>query len=79
MYFDLKIWLGLVLFRIDVELLFLGLFCNHFFFFSRISVTIFFLKILVQNLFGIKLLRVFLIFLEGVPIFFLIFFLWVNK
>ena len=32
MYFDLKIWLGLVLFRIDVELLFLGLFCNHFFF-----------------------------------------------
>ena len=30
----------------------------------------FFYKILVQNLFGIKFLRVFLILLEGVPIFF---------
>ena len=30
----------------------------------------FFLYILVQNLFGIKILRVFLILLEGVPIFF---------
>ena len=30
----------------------------------------FFFKILVQNLFGIKILRVFLILLEGVPIFF---------
>ena len=59
MYFDLEIWLGLVLFRIDVGLLFLGLFSNKFFF-----------KILVQNLFGKKLLRVFLFLLEGVPIFF---------
>ena len=31
---------------------------------------IFFFKILVQNLFGIKILRMFLILLEGVPIFF---------
>ena len=31
----------------------------------------FFFEILVQNLFGIKILRVFLILLEGVPIFFL--------
>ena len=69
MYFDLKIWLGLVLFRIDVGLLFLGLFSNKFFF-SRVFVTIFFFKILVQNLFGKKLLRVFLFLLEGVPIFF---------
>ena len=38
--------------------------------FSRISVTFFFFLILVQNLFSIKLLRVFLILLEGVPIFF---------
>ena len=30
----------------------------------------FFLKILVKNLFGIKILRVFLILLEGIPIFF---------
>ena len=43
MYFDLKIWLGLVLFRIDVGLLFLGLFSNKFFF-SRVFVTIFFFK-----------------------------------
>ena len=65
-YFDLKIWLGLVLFRIDVGLFFGeggcgGLLCNNFFFL--------FLDILVQNLFGIKILKVYLILLEGVPIF----------
>ena len=41
-----------------------------FFFLFKFSVTIFFffiLKILVQNLFGIKFLKVFLILLEGVP------------
>ena len=32
-YFDLKIWLGLVFFRIDVGLFFLGLLCYKFFFF----------------------------------------------
>ena len=43
MYFDLRIWLGLVLFRIDVGLFcFLGLLCNHFFFFFRFFVAIFF-------------------------------------
>ena len=31
----------------------------------------FFNNILVQNLFGIKILRVFMILLEGVPIFFM--------
>ena len=56
-YFDLKIWLGLILFRIDVKL-----------FFGACSATIFFL---VQNFFVIQILRVFLIFLVGVPIFFL--------
>ena len=41
------------------------------FFLFRFYVTIFFfLKILVQNLFGKKILRVFLILLEGVPFFF---------
>ena len=35
-----------------------------------LSYIFFFFKILVQNLFGIKNLRVFLILLEGVPIFF---------
>ena len=49
---------------------FLGLFCyNFFFFFFRFFVTIFYF-FLVQNLFGIKILRVFLIGLVGVPIFF---------
>ena len=42
-----------------------------FFFLFRFYVTIFFfLKILVQNLFGKKILRMFLILLEGVPFFF---------
>ena len=40
-----------------------------FFFFFRFSVTIFYF-FLVQNLFGIKILRVFLIGLVGVPFFF---------
>ena len=58
--------MGLVLFRIDVGLFFGeggcgGLLCNNFFFL--------FLDILVQNLFGIKILKVYLILLEGVPIF----------
>ena len=35
-----------------------------------LSLTFFFFKILVQNLFGIKILRMFLILLEGFPIFF---------
>ena len=44
-----------------------------FFFFldSMLQFFFFFFKILVQNLFGIKILRVFLILLESVPIFFL--------
>ena len=41
-----------------------------------LSYIFFFFKILVQNLFGIKILRMFLILLEGVPIFF---FFKVNK
>ena len=49
---------------------------GHFQFFTRLtlslflSLTFFFFKILIQNLFGIKILRVFLILLEGIPIFF---------
>ena len=49
---------------------------GHLQFFTRltlslsISLTFFFFEILVQNLFGIKILRVFLILVEGVPIFF---------
>ena len=35
-----------------------------------LSLSYIFFQILVQNLFGIKILRVFLILLEGVPIFF---------
>ena len=42
--------------------------------FHSLSLTFFFFYILVQNLFGIKFLRVFLILLEGVPIFFFFFF-----
>ena len=44
----------------------------RFFFFSDslLHFFFFFFKILIQNLFGIKILRVFLILLEGIPIFF---------
>ena len=41
-----------------------------FFFLDSMLQFFFFFKILVQNLFGIKILRVLLILLEGVPIFF---------
>ena len=61
------------MFRIDVELFFLGglaLLQNFFFFPNSLLHFFFFFKILVQNLFGIKILRVCLIFLEDVPIFF---------
>ena len=48
-------------------------FFKHFFFFFQILCYnfffFFFFKILIQNLFGRKILRVFLIGLEGVPIF----------
>ena len=52
---------------------------GHLQFFSRLTLSLsvsltfffFFFEILVQNLFGIKILRVFLILVEGVPIFFL--------
>ena len=42
-------------------------------FFTRLTLSLlhfFFFKILVQNLFGIKILRVFLILLKDIPIFF---------
>ena len=72
-YFDLKIWLGLVLFKIDVGRFFgacsvtiLFYFIFYYYFFNFL---IFFL-ILVQNLFGIKILRMFLILFEGVLIFY---------
>ena len=68
MYFDLKIRLGLVLFRIDVG----------FFVFWACSVTILFLKILVQNLFVIKMLRVFLILLR-VLLYLLIYLFFMGK
>ena len=72
MYFDLKIRLGLVLFRIDVG----------FFVFWACSVTIlfffFFLKILVQNFFVIKMLRVFLILLR-VLLYLLIYLFFMGK
>ena len=50
--------------------LFSSLFHPLFFFFSDSLLQFFFFKILIQNLFGIQILRVFLILLEGVPIFF---------
>ena len=50
---------------------------GHLQFFTRLTLSLslsltffFFFKISVQNLFGIKILRVFLILLEGIPIFF---------
>ena len=49
---------------------------DHLQFFTRLtlslslSLTFFFFKILVKNMFGIKILRVFLILLEGASIFF---------
>ena len=53
---------------------------GHLQFFTRLTLSlslslsnIFFFYILVQNLFGIKILRVFLILLEGVPILFYFF------
>ena len=77
MYFDLRIWLGLVLFRIDVGLFcFLGLLCNYSFFFFLF--IFFFFKILVQNLFVIKMLRVFLILLR-VLLYLLIYLFFMGK
>ena len=45
------------------------IFFQSFFFFFRFSITNFFFKILIQNLLDRKILRVFLIGFEGVPIF----------
>ena len=70
LFFLEYVWVGPVgyLFRIDVGLG--GLLRYNFLFFFIFSVTIFlFIQILVQNLFGIQILRVFLILLKSVSIF----------
>ena len=74
LFFLEYVWVGPVgyLFRIDVGLFFGGgggLLCYNFFSSDSLLQFYLFILILVQNLFGIKILRVFLILLEGVPIF----------
>ena len=63
-WFFLGLMLGFYFWACSVTIFF-------FFFPESLLPFFFFFKILVQNLFGIKLLRVFMILLEGVPIFFM--------